>query len=69
LPPAAPSDPPNLIVVESTLDFNVDEANLPLSCEDYYRLRDGDPFKICAEWWGSGGSAVERSRPWPACCS
>jgi pectate lyase len=36
-PPAPPSDAPKIIVVEGTLDFNVDDANQPLSCEDYYR--------------------------------
>jgi len=36
-PPAPPSDAPKIIIVEGTLDFNVDDANQPLSCEDYYR--------------------------------
>jgi pectate lyase len=35
--PTPPSNAPKLIVVEGTLDFNVDDANQPLSCEDYYR--------------------------------
>ena len=36
-PPAPPSNAPKIIVVEGTIDFNVDDANQPLSCEDYYR--------------------------------
>jgi pectate lyase len=36
-PPAPPSDAPKIIVVEGTVDFNVDDANQPLRCEDYYR--------------------------------
>jgi pectate lyase len=36
-PPAPPSAAPKIIVVEGTIDFNVDDANQPLSCEDYYR--------------------------------
>jgi len=36
-PPLAPSDAPKIIVVEGTIDLNVDDANQPLSCEDYYR--------------------------------
>jgi len=36
-PPVPPSAAPKIIVVEGTIDFNVDDANQPLSCEDYYR--------------------------------
>jgi pectate lyase len=36
-PPAPPSSAPKIIIVEGTLDFNVDDANQPLSCADYYR--------------------------------
>jgi pectate lyase len=36
-PLAPPSDAPKIIVVEGTIDLNIDDANQPLSCEDYYR--------------------------------
>ncbi|HEU4583910.1 MAG TPA: hypothetical protein VFS67_36885 [Polyangiaceae bacterium] len=52
-PPAAPSNAPKIIVVEGTLDLNVDDANQPLSCEDYYR--DGySPRGFDTEAWGRG---------------
>ncbi|HEU4624032.1 MAG TPA: hypothetical protein VFS52_04675 [Steroidobacteraceae bacterium] len=35
--PSNPSNEPKIIYVEGTLDFNVDDANNPLTCEDYYR--------------------------------
>ena len=35
--PANPSNVPKIIYVDGTIDMNVDDANQPLSCEDYYR--------------------------------
>jgi pectate lyase len=35
--PSNPSNEPKIIYVEGTLDFNVDDANNPLTCTDYYR--------------------------------
>jgi pectate lyase len=34
---STPSNLPKIIYVEGTIDFNVDDANAPLECEDYYR--------------------------------
>jgi pectate lyase len=34
--PSTPSAEPKIIYVRGTLDFNVDEANQPLECADYY---------------------------------
>lgn len=36
-PLSPPSNAPKLILVEGTIDLNVDDANQPLRCEDYYR--------------------------------
>jgi pectate lyase len=50
-PPATPSDAPKIIVLEGTIDLNVDDANQPLSCEDYYQ--DGySPRAFDTEAWG-----------------
>jgi len=35
--PATPSNVPKIIYVDGTIDMNVDDDNLPLSCEDYNR--------------------------------
>src|SRR5688572_10808912 len=35
--PANPSNEPNIIYVDGTIDMNVDDNNQPLTCEDYYR--------------------------------
>ena len=35
--PAIPSNEPKIIYVDGTIDFNVDDANLPLACADYAR--------------------------------
>jgi len=35
--PANPSNAPKIIYIDGTLNFNVDDSNQPLSCEDYYR--------------------------------
>jgi len=35
--PANPSNLPKIIYVDGTINFNVDDANQPLTCEDYYR--------------------------------
>jgi pectate lyase len=35
--PSNPSNEPKIIYIASTINFNVDDANQPLSCEDYYR--------------------------------
>lgn len=35
--PSTPSDEPKIIYVKGTIDANVDDANSPLACEDYYR--------------------------------
>src|SRR5882672_2478554 len=35
--PSNPSNLPKILYVDGTLDFNVDDANQPLACEDYYR--------------------------------
>nr|WP_298717091.1 polysaccharide lyase family 1 protein [uncultured Steroidobacter sp.] len=35
--PANPSNEPKIIYVKGTIDANVDDANRPLSCTDYYR--------------------------------
>jgi pectate lyase len=35
--PSNPSSEPKIIYVEGTIDFNVDDNNEPLACEDYYR--------------------------------
>ena len=32
-----PSTVPKIIYVDGSIDFNVDDANQPLSCVDYYR--------------------------------
>jgi pectate lyase len=35
--PANPSNEPKIIYVQGTIDANVDDANQPLACTDYYR--------------------------------
>ena len=35
--PANPSNEPKIIYVKGTIDANVDDANSPLACSDYYR--------------------------------
>jgi pectate lyase len=35
--PSNPSNEPKIIYVSGTIDFNVDDANQPLACTDYYR--------------------------------
>ena len=35
--PSTPSTAPKIIYVDGTIDFNVDDANEPLTCDDYYR--------------------------------
>ncbi|HEX2446198.1 MAG TPA: hypothetical protein VHJ77_19780 [Vicinamibacterales bacterium] len=35
--PSSPSNEPKIIYVDGTIDFNVDDDNQPLTCEDYYR--------------------------------
>jgi pectate lyase len=35
--PSNPSNEPKIIYVQGTIDANVDDANNPLTCEDYYR--------------------------------
>jgi pectate lyase len=35
--PSNPSSAPKIIYVDGTIDFNVDDANEPLDCVDYYR--------------------------------
>jgi len=35
--PSNPSNTPKIVRVQGTIDFNVDELNQPLSCEDYFR--------------------------------
>jgi pectate lyase len=35
--PSNPSSEPKIIYVDGTIDFNVDDNNQPLACEDYYR--------------------------------
>ncbi|HKE95876.1 MAG TPA: hypothetical protein VKB34_16330 [Povalibacter sp.] len=35
--PSNPSNEPKIIYVQGTIDFNVDDANNPLTCTDYYR--------------------------------
>ncbi|HEU0296489.1 MAG TPA: hypothetical protein VFR47_27380 [Anaerolineales bacterium] len=35
--PSNPSNEPKIIYVNGTIDMNVDDNNLPLTCEDYYR--------------------------------
>lgn len=35
--PSSPSNEPKIIYVKGTIDFNVDDNNQPLTCEDYYR--------------------------------
>jgi pectate lyase len=35
--PSNPSNVPKIIRVQGTIDFNVDDANQPLACEDYFR--------------------------------
>jgi pectate lyase len=52
-PPAPPSDAPKIIFVEGTLDVNVDDANQPLSCEDYYRGAYS-PRGFDSAVWGRG---------------
>lgn len=34
---STPSDEPKIIYVDGTIDMNVDDADQPLACEDYYR--------------------------------
>jgi len=36
-PSSIPSNVPKIIYVDGTIDANVDDDNVPLSCEDYYR--------------------------------
>ena len=36
-PPSNPSNVPKIIYVDGVIDANVDDDNLPLRCEDYYR--------------------------------
>ena len=52
-----PSNEPKIIYVDGTIDFNVDDDNLPLACEDY--ARDGfslDAFLAAYDpaVWGRG---------------
>ena len=35
--PSTPSNEPKIIYVQGTIDANVDDANQPLACTDYYR--------------------------------
>lgn len=35
--PANPSNEPKIIYIKGTIDANVDDANQPLTCQDYYR--------------------------------
>jgi len=35
--PSNPSNEPKIIYVDGVIDMNVDDNNLPLTCEDYYR--------------------------------
>ena len=35
--PSNPSNVPKIIRVQGTIDFNVDDSNQPLACEDYFR--------------------------------
>ena len=35
--PSNPSNEPKIIYVDGSIDMNVDDANQPLACEDYYR--------------------------------
>lgn len=54
-PPASPSNAPKIIVVEGTVDLNVDDENQPLSCEDYYQ--DGySPRAFDTEAYGRNAS-------------
>src|SRR6185503_9634761 len=56
-PPAPPSNAPKIIVVEGTIDFNVDDANEPLRCEDYYRdgyTPEAFDATYIPEAWGRG---------------
>ena len=56
-PPAPPSNAPKIIVVEGTLDLNVDDANEPLGCEQYYRdgyTPEAFDATYLPEVWGRG---------------
>jgi pectate lyase len=55
--PAVPSNEPKIVYISGTIDFNVDDANLPLGCADY--VRDGfslDAFLAAYDpvVWGRG---------------
>ena len=36
-PSSTPSSTPKIIYVDGTIDANVDDNNVPLTCQDYYR--------------------------------
>ena len=46
--PANPSNVPKIIRVQGTIDFNVDDANEPLVCEDYFRADPTTDQPSCA---------------------
>jgi pectate lyase len=41
--PSTPSNTPKIIYVSGTIDFNVDDDNNPLTCEDYFAADPGVP--------------------------
>ncbi|HSB61833.1 MAG TPA: pectate lyase [Vicinamibacteria bacterium] len=53
--PANPSSEPKILYVDGTIDFNVDDDNLPLTCEDYHRsgyTREAYVAAFDPEVWG-----------------
>ena len=59
--PSNPSNVPKIIRVQGTIDFNVDDNNQPLVCEDYFRT---DPVTGAPFSYEAFGAAFDPNGPW-----
>jgi pectate lyase len=59
--PSNPSNTPKIVRVEGTIDVNVDDANQPLACEDYFRP---DPTTGELFSYEAFEAAFDPSGPW-----
>ncbi len=59
--PSNPSNVPKIIRVQGTIDFNVDDENQPLACEDYFRP---DPTTGELFSYEAFEAAFDPSGPW-----
>jgi pectate lyase len=59
--PSNPSNVPKIIRVQGTIDFNVDDDNQPLACEDYFRP---DPTTGQMFSYEAFEAAFDPSGPW-----